>query len=44
MSMLNTEKQVKEIRRHTRRKFLSEGKIRIVLNSRLISNVHARHC
>jgi transposase len=32
MSMSNTEKQVKEIRRKTRRKFSSEEKIRIVLD------------
>ena len=31
MSMSNTTKQVKEIRRNTRRKFSSEEKIRIVL-------------
>jgi transposase len=32
MSMSNTEKQVKDIRRNTRRKFSSEEKIRIVLD------------
>lgn len=32
MSMSNTEKAVKEIRRNTRRKFSSEEKIRIVLD------------
>jgi len=32
MSMLNTEKPVKDIRRKTRRKFSSEEKIRIVLD------------
>ncbi len=32
MSMSNTEKQIKEIRRNTRRKFSSEEKIRIVLD------------
>ena len=32
MSLSNTEKQVKDIRRETRRKFSSEGKIRIVLD------------
>lgn len=32
MSMSNTTKRVKEIRRNTRRKFSSEGKIRIVWN------------
>jgi len=32
MSMSNTEKKVKEIRRNTRRKFSSEEKIRIVLD------------
>ncbi len=32
MSMSNTEKTVKDIRRKTRRKFSSEEKIRIVLN------------
>ena len=32
MSMSNTEKAVKEIRRKTRRKFSSEEKIRIVLD------------
>ena len=32
MSMSNTEKRVKEIRRKTRRKFSSEEKIRIVLD------------
>ena len=32
MSMSNTTKRVKEIRRNTRRKFSSEGKIRIVLD------------
>jgi len=32
MSMLNTTKRVKEIRRKTRRKFSSEEKIRIVLD------------
>ena len=32
MSLSNTEKQVKDIRRKTRRKFSSEGKIRIVLD------------
>ncbi len=32
MSMLNTEKHVKDIRRKTRRKFSSEEKIRIVLD------------
>lgn len=32
MSMSNTEKQVKDIRRKTRRKFSSEEKIRIVLD------------
>jgi transposase len=32
MSMSNTNKRVKEIRRKTRRKFSSEEKIRIVLD------------
>jgi transposase len=32
MSMSNTEKHVKDIRRKTRRKFSSEEKIRIVLD------------
>ena len=32
MSLSNTEKQVKDIRRKTGRKFSSEGKIRIVLD------------
>lgn len=32
MSMSNTEKAVKDIRRKTRRKFSTEEKIRIVLN------------
>ena len=32
MSMANTKKQVKDIRRKTRRKFSSEEKIRIVLD------------
>ena len=32
MSMSNTEKQIKEIRRNTRRKFSAEEKIRIVLD------------
>ena len=32
MSMSNTEKKVKEVRRNTRRKFSSEEKIRIVLD------------
>ena len=32
MSMSNTEKTVKDIRRHTRRKFSTEEKIRIVLD------------
>ena len=32
MSMSNTEKQIKDIRRNTRRKFSSEEKIRIVLD------------
>lgn len=32
MSMSNTEKQIKDIRRRTRRKFSSEEKIRIVLD------------
>jgi len=32
MSMSNTEKHIKEIRRNTRRKFSSEEKIRIVLD------------
>ena len=32
MSLSNTEKQVKDIRGKTRRKFSSEGKIRIVLD------------
>ena len=32
MSMSNTEKTVKDIRRNTRRKFSTEGKIRIVLD------------
>ena len=32
MSLSNTEKQVKDIRRKTRRKFSSEGEIRIVLD------------
>ncbi len=32
MSMSNTEKRVKDIRRNTRRKFSSEEKIRIVLD------------
>ena len=32
MSMSNTTKRVKEIRRNTRRKFSSEEKIRIVLD------------
>jgi len=32
MSVSNTEKQVKDIRRNTRRKFSSEEKIRIVLD------------
>ena len=32
MSMSNTEKHVKDIRRNTRRKFSSEEKIRIVLD------------
>ncbi len=32
MSMSNTEKQIKEIRRKTRRKFSAEEKIRIVLD------------
>ena len=32
MSLSNTEKQVKDIRRKTRRKFSSEEKIRIVLD------------
>ena len=32
MSLSNTAKQVKDIRRKTRRKFSSEGKIRIVLD------------
>ena len=31
MSMSNTEKKVKDIRRNTRRKFSTEEKIRIVL-------------
>lgn len=31
MSMSNTEKQIKDIRRKTRRKFSAEEKIRIVL-------------
>ena len=35
MSMSNTNKRVKEIRRKTRRKFSSEEKIRIVLVSLL---------
>jgi transposase len=33
MSMSNTEKAVKDVRRKTRRKFSSEEKIRIVLDS-----------
>ncbi len=32
MSMSNTEKQIKEIRRNTRRKFSAEEKIRIILD------------
>ena len=32
MSMSNTEKRVKDIRRNTRRKFYTEEKIRIVPN------------
>lgn len=32
MSMSNTEKKVKDIRRNTRRKFSTEEKIRIVLD------------
>ncbi len=32
MSLSNTEKQIKDIRRNTRRKFSSEEKIRIVLD------------
>jgi len=32
MSMSNTEKTLKDIRRNTRRKFSTEGKIRIVLD------------
>ena len=35
MSMSNTTKRVKEIRRKTRRKFSSEEKIRIVLQELL---------
>jgi len=35
MSMSNTEKHVKDIRRKTRRKFSSEEKIRIVLDGLL---------
>lgn len=34
MSMSNTEKAVKDIRRNTRRKFSTEEKIRIVLDGR----------
>ncbi len=32
MSLSNTEQAVKDIRRHTRRKYSTEGKIRIVLD------------
>jgi len=32
MSLSNTEQAVKDIRRHTRRKYFTEGKIRIVLD------------
>jgi transposase-like protein len=39
MSMSNTEKHVKDIRRKTRRKFSSEEKIRIVLDGLRMAKV-----
>lgn len=42
MSMSNTEKTVKEIRRNTRRKFSAEEKIRIVLDG--LRGEFTEHC
>ena len=42
MSMSNTEKTVKEIRRNTRRKFSTEEKIRIVLDG--LRGEFTEHC
>jgi len=42
MSMSNTTKRVKEIRRNTRRKFSSEEKIRIVLDGLLGESLMGR--
>ena len=44
MSMSNTEKTVKEIRRNTRRKFSTEEKIRIVLDGLRGENSVAELC
>ena len=38
MSMSNTEKRVKDIRRNTRRKFSTEEKIRIVLDGVMVKS------
>ena len=40
MSMSNTEKKVKDIRRNTRRKFSTEEKIRIVLDGLSIGQIN----
>jgi transposase len=40
MSMSNTNKRVKEIRRKTRRKFSPEEKIRIVLDGYVVTKIN----